>query len=83
MTEQGKLALNRAMIRNYIKGLPKKFRNISFASLSYKGKTLQGVRIIFRDGKTKQEFLFEAPNMETDIEELELVNLKIADLCLS
>lgn len=78
--EKGQLALNRILIKNYIKGLPKKYKDISFASALTKNNELWGIRIIYK----KQEFQFEAGgSMEEDMERLELINLKIGDLCLS
>lgn len=80
MEGKGKLALNRVLIKNYIKALPKKYKDISFASTITKNSELWGVRIIYK----KQEFQFEAGgNMEEDLQLLELINLKIGDLCLS
>ena len=80
MEDKGKLALNRVLIKNYIKALPKKYKDISFASTITKGGVLWGVRIIYK----KQEFQFEAGgNIEEDMELLELINLKIGELCLN
>ena len=73
-------ALNRTLIKNYIKQIPKKYKDISFASVITKNGTMWGVRVIYK----KQEFQFEAGgNFEEDIELLELINLKIGELCLS
>ena len=80
MEDKGKLALNRILIKNYIKELPKKYKDISFASTITKDCELWGVRIIYK----KQEFQFEAGgNIEEDLQLLELINLKIGYLCLS
>lgn len=78
--DKGLLELNRTFIKNYIKGLPKKYGDISFASVITKDGVVWGVRIIYK----KQEFQFEAGgNFEEDLELLELINLKIGELCHS
>lgn len=80
MEDKKLLALNRTLIKNYIKQLPKKYKDISFASVITKNGVVWGVRIIYKN----QEFQFEAGgNFEEDIELLELINLKIGELCLS
>lgn len=72
--------LNRQLIKGYIKGLPKKYKDISFASIVTKKGVMWGVRIKYQG----QMFDFEAGgDMEEDINLLELINLKIGDLCLS
>jgi len=72
--------LNRELIKGYIKGLPKKYKDISFASILTRKGVMWGVRIIYQG----QQFEFEAGgDMEEDIHFLELINLKIGDLCLS